>query len=252
MSIDPLITVITVSYNSESTMADNIQSVLNQSYSNIEHLIIDGGSSDKTRDIVVSNNPKARFLSERDNGIYDAMNKGIRLAKGDYIAILNSDDLYFDETIIKKVMDCFIEHSVDVVYGDMQFVDPVDSSKVQSTWRAIPYYSKLFKNSEHPAHPSFFVKKSCYARFGDFKLDFGHTADFEFMMRLLAKEKCTSYVLPEPLVKMRLGGASDGSFKVLLKNIYNSYRAFKVNDQSITPLYFILRVWIKLKKVIVK
>ncbi|WP_198018167.1 glycosyltransferase family 2 protein [Hippea jasoniae] len=233
-----LVSIITVVYNNKDTIKDAIESVLNQTYENIEYIVIDGASTDGTVDIVKSyGNRIDKFISKKDNGIYDAMNKGINLASGDIIGILNSDDFYVDSKVIEKVVEVFKDKNVDSVYGDLVYVDKDDTDKIIRYWKSKEYKEGLFKKGWHPAHPTFFVKKEIYNKYGVFNLDFKIAADYELMLRFLEKYKITTSYLPEVLVKMRIGGKSNISIKNIIKANIECYKAWCINGLS--PPFFL-------------
>lgn len=232
------ISLITVSYNSAKTIETTFKSVLQQTYSNIEYILVDGGSTDNTLKIAKKYNEIITLLvSEQDNGLYDAMNKGINLATGDIIGLINSDDLFCDPNALTKVAKKFKkDNNLDSIYADLYYVNQKDINKISRGW--ITGKQKPFKYGWHPAHPTFYVKKSVYDKYGLFDLNFKLAADFEIMLRFLEKYKITTTYLDEPLVKMRLGGQTNKSFK----NIYNQnlecLRAFKKNDVKVVKLLY--------------
>lgn len=202
---------VTATLNSEATLEDTIKSVLNQSYNNIEYIVIDGGSIDGTVDIIKKYMPlfegRMKWISEADNGLYDAMNKGFRLAVGDVIAVMNSDDLFVNSTAVERVADCFKTHEeYDGVYADLYYVSRTKISKIVRHW--ISGKQRPFRYGWHPAHPTFYVKREIYQKYGLFDLGFKFAADFELMLRLVEKEHIKLFYLPEPLVRMRLGGTT--------------------------------------------
>jgi glycosyltransferase involved in cell wall biosynthesis len=212
-----LVSIITVSYNSRRTISDTIKSVIAQSYQNIEYIVIDGSSSDGTIEIIKSFGYRiSKFISEPDDGIYDAINKGIKLAKGNIIGILNSDDVFYDDFVIEKVVKSFQECEIDAVFGDVQFIDPVKTVKI------VRYYSsKLFKVSKFrfgfmPAHPSFYVKRELFENLGYYKTDYIIAADYELLVRFLYINRIKYKYLEIPFVSMRTGGISN-------KSIYSNY-----------------------------
>lgn len=238
------ISIITVVYNNDKTIEDAIKSVLSQSYSNIDYIIIDGGSSDKT--VTIINEYKEQlgyFISEKDKGIYDAMNKGINAAKGDVIGILNSDDLYQDTTVIETVMNQFNQNpSIDVVYGDLVYVKSDNVNKVVRNWKSNPYYNSFFENGNVPPHPSLFVKKSVYEKAGFFNLDFKLAADYEFMLRIFKKHNFNSKYINRVIVKMRLGGATNQSFSNIKKQNIEILKAWNHNELKAPFLLMPLRI----------
>jgi glycosyltransferase involved in cell wall biosynthesis len=235
------VSIITVSYNSASTIRDTIESVLKQTYTDIEYIIIDGDSKDGTIDTIKNYESmfagRMKWISEPDKGLYDAMNKGIMLATGDVIGIVNSDDLFCDIYALEKVMRIFDENkSLDSVYADLFYVAQDDTSKIVRRW--ITGNRKPFKNGWHPAHPTLYIKKEVYNKYGLFNLDYKLAADFEIMLRFLEKYKISTYYLQEAFVKMRLGGETNKS----LKNIYNQnvecIRAFHLNGLKVNSLLY--------------
>ena len=243
------VSIITVVYNNRDTIKDAIESVLNQTYKNIEYIIVDGASTDGTVDIVKSYEDKiTKFVSGPDNGLYDAMNKGIRLATGDVVGILNSDDFYAANNIIENVVNRFQEESVDSVYGDLEYVDAKDAKKVVRYWKSKPFNHMLFKQGWHPAHPTFFVKKEIYDKYGVFNTEFKIAADYELMLRFLEKNKISSSYITKVFVKMRLGGESNQSIKNIIKANIESYKAWQKNGLYINPLVFLLKPLSKIKQ----
>lgn len=184
-----------------------------QTYGNIEHIVVDGASNDRTLDIVRSEGARiTRLVSEPDNGIYDAYNKGLSLVGGEVIGFLNSDDFYSSETVIEKVMAVFEDDSVDACYGDLVYVDCTNTSKITRYWKSKPYTPGIFKDAFVPAHPTLFLRKSVYEKAGGFDVTYRLAADYEFMLRIFKNINIKSIYIPEILVKMRTGGATGGSF----------------------------------------
>jgi len=230
-----------VSYNSSTTIRDTIDSVLNQTYPDIEYIIIDGSSKDTTVDIIKENeshfNGRMKWISEPDKGLYDAMNKGIQMATGNVVGIINSDDLFCDKSAIEKVMRIFEKNkSLDSVYADLFYVAQVDTSKIVRRW--ITGKQKQFKYGWHPAHPTLYIKKEVYNKYGLFNLDFKLAADFEIMLRFLEKYEISTSYIQEAFVKMRLGGETNKSSK----NIYNQnvecIKAFHLNGLKVNSLLY--------------
>lgn len=210
------ISIITVCYNSAKTISDTINSVANQTLTNKEHIIVDGGSTDLTMDIVAAAAEYVRFISEPDKGIYDAMNKGIELATGDVIGTLNADDFYYDSQVLKEVERVFLDPNVDACYGDLIYVKQDDTGQTVRFWKSNEYKDKLFKSGWMPAHPTFFVRKSVYEKFGRFDLNFKIAADFELLFRLIEQHKIRTVYIPKVLVKMRLGGTTNKNISNIL------------------------------------
>ncbi|MBN2816772.1 MAG: glycosyltransferase [Campylobacterales bacterium] len=208
------ISIITVVWNNVDTIGDAIESVLSQTYNNIEYIIIDGGSTDGTVDIIESYGSKiTKFISEKDKGLYDAMNKGIALATGDIVGILNSDDFYIDEFVIEKVVKEFVNKDVDSVYADLVFVKPDNLEKVVRYYDSGKFHPSKFAYGWMPAHPTFFVKKVFYDKYGLYKIDYKIAADYELLIRFLSKYKLSYFHLKEPIIKMRVGGVSTSGLK---------------------------------------
>ncbi|MDZ4751501.1 MAG: glycosyltransferase family 2 protein [Flavobacteriales bacterium] len=225
------ISVITVSYNSGSTIGDTIRSVVSQKYDDVEYLIVDGASKDNTSEIVKSfGSGVTFFLSEKDKGIYDAMNKGVSLAKGEVIGILNSDDFYSDENVLNDVMNLFEETGADALYADLDYVDQLDTSRIVRKWRSGAYRDGLFKWGWMPPHPTFFVKRAVYEKFGAYNLSLKSAADYELMLRLLHKHKVKVAYLPRTIIHMRTGGQSNVTIKNRIKANMEDRIAWKIND----------------------
>lgn len=241
------VSVITVCYNSAETIESTINSVINQNYVNIEYIIVDGKSTDDTLKIVEKHKSKiSKLLSEKDDGIYYAINKGIALASGDIIAILHADDFYSDETIISSVVKIFEENKTDTVYGDLQYVDRNDTLKVVRNWKSGAYKQGLFKKGWMPPHPSFFVRSNCYSKYGIFNTTLKSAADYEMMLRLLEKYKCSTSYLPKVLVKMRVGGKSNITLMNRFKANREDKKAWIINGLKPGKFTFILKPFSKL------
>ena len=236
------VSIVTPTYNSAKTIVDTILSVNKQDYANIEHIIIDGGSKDNTLELIRNTpNRVKKIISEPDKGIYDAMNKGVALATGDIVGILNSDDFYNSNDVIAKVVKTFQEGEYEGVYGDLEYVDARNTNRVVRYWESKAYKEGLFKKGWHPAHPTFFVKKEVYDKYGNFNLKYKIGADYEIMLRFIEKNRIKVAYIPETLVKMRVGGASNQSIKNIIKANIECYNAWKDNVLSILPFVFILK-----------
>lgn len=207
------ISIITATYNSASTVADTFESVLKQTYKDIDYFVIDGGSSDRTLDIIKEYQPKfggrMHYISEKDRGIYDAMNKGISRCTGDVVGILNSDDYFTSDDVLQNVAQTFSSNeTIDAVYGDIHFINDNNPDKI------VRYYSsKMFRPfwlrfGFMPAHPSFYVKRKIYQEYGDYSLDYKIAADYDMMVRLFYKHKIQSKYIKKDFVTMRTGGMS--------------------------------------------
>lgn len=240
------VSIITVVWNNKVTIRDAIDSVLGQTYKNIEYIIVDGASSDGTVEVVQSYGDKiSRFISEPDRGLYDAMNKGIALATGDVVGILNSDDFYIDEYVIEKVVREFEEKQVDSLYADLVYVKPENIEKVVRYYDSSKCTPENFQYALYPAHPTFFVKKWAYKKYGVFKTDYKIGADFDIMARFLYTQKINYSYLQEPLIKMRLGGVST-SFSSIWINSLEQLRVCKENGIETNILKILMKYPIKL------
>ena len=242
MNSSPKISIITVSFNSAKTIKETIESILIQDYNNIEYIIIDGGSSDETIDIVKSYGKKiSYFISEKDNGIYDAMNKGIKVATGDIVGILNSDDFYPNSFVLSNVARSFEKYNCDAVYGDLVYVKAKDPTQIKRYWQAGNYNTSKIKNGWMLPHPTFFVKKVMYDRYGLYNTDLKSAADYEMILKLLYKENISVQYIPMILVKMRMGGASNSTF-------LNRIRANKEDGLAWTKNQLNKPMFVRIKK----
>jgi glycosyltransferase involved in cell wall biosynthesis len=230
------VSIITATYNSSATLKDTLQSVEQQSYPDIQHVIIDGESNDNTLELVKEFDHIDAVLSEPDNGIYDAMNKGINLVKGDIIGILNSDDFYPDNFVIADVVKHFEQTGCEALYADLIYVDPKKKNKIVRKWRSGDFDRDNFLTGWMPPHPTFFVKKEVYQRLGGFDTRLKSAADYELLLRFLYINKVPTSYLPRVLVHMRSGGMSNRSFRNRLKAHLEDYRAWSFN--GIKPKWY--------------
>jgi glycosyltransferase involved in cell wall biosynthesis len=223
---------------------------LNQTYSNIESIVVDGASTDGTLDIIKEFeskfNGRMKWISEPDAGIYDAMNNGIKMATGNIIGTLNSDDFYTNQYVIADIVNHFRQHDCEAVYGDLLYVYKKNANRIYRHWKSGEYKPNLFKWGWMPPHPTFFCKKIVYEKYGLFNLDFKSSADYEFMLRVLHKEKIKVSYLPQIIVKMRLGGKSNMSLKNRLKGNREDRKAWKINNINPSFLTFIFKKFRKI------
>lgn len=245
------VSIITATYNSASTLTENIHSVQSQTYKDIEHIIIDGASTDDTVSIAKSFS-HIRFISEPDRGIYDALNKGIECASGDIIGFLHSDDLFSDRYTIEHITEAFSRHEADGVYGDLLFVESATSHKVVRTWKSSPFKKHSVQFGWMPPHPTLFLHKNIYAKFGLFSLDYKISGDYDFLIRVMKDRSLNLHYLPEVITYMRVGGVSTGQFRKKMACAAEDYRVLKHNRVSF-PLFAIgmksLRIFLqRLKK----
>ena len=246
-----LVSIITVCYNSAATIRTTLQSVAEQTYQQIEHIIIDGGSTDTTLEIVKEFDHVARIISERDNGIYDAMNKGIKLATGDIVGILNSDDHFSSIEIVEGIIHRFERSNIDALYADVQFVDETNHTVTR-------YYSSAswnidgFKYGFMPAHPSFYIKREYFIKLGYYKTNYKIAADFDLLLRFFSKGDLKYLYWEKPIVNMREGGVSTQGLKskyILSKEIL---RSCKENSIKSNWCYMIYRLGYKTVELILR
>lgn len=238
------ISIITATYNRADTITDTIKSLISQTYQNWEHIIIDGASKDDTLSVIEQfknqYNGRLKLISEKDNGIYDAMNKGIALASGDYIGFLNSDDFYYDNDVLSKIVEQVKEHPTDCVFGGTIVVDGINTDKIIWISKGSPYPKRGFSSGWHPSHPTFYAKRECYIKFGNFDLDFGTAADLEIMLRFIEGHHITCQYIPMFFNKMRFGGASNNTLSAIIKSNKNVLRAFEKNGLD-KPKFYIVK-----------
>lgn len=245
---DMKISIITVVYNNKETVKETIDSVCSQEYDNIEYIIIDGASTDGTIGVIndtirAYSQRNIKLISEKDNGAYDAMNKGIDLADGDIVGILNSDDLYYDKYSLSIVMNEFRNKSTDSIFADLVYVRPNNTDKVVRYYSSANFSSKKFAFGWMPAHPTFFVKRKCYEKYGKYKTNYIIAADYELLVRLFSTHNISYSYIPKVLVKMRVGGVSTKSFKsnwILNREIVRacSENSIKTNLLKVHLKYF--------------
>lgn len=240
------ISIITVVYNNKDTIQDAMNSVLSQDYDDLEYIIIDGASVDGTIEVIKDvaerySKRSIKFISEKDCGIYDAMNKGIGLATGEVVGLLNADDVYVDNLVLKRIADVFADSAVESSYADLVYVDKSDLNKVIRYWKSCNYQDGLFIKGWAPPHPTFFARRSIYESYGLFDLRYKLAADFELMARFLVKYRIRAVYIPMVLVKMRIGGATNKSVINILKQNLEIYRAGKKNDVKISLTAFVLK-----------
>jgi len=225
------VSIITISYNSEETIEDTIKSVVDQDYHDLEYIIVDGLSGDGTMDIIDRYKSKvALVISERDKGIYDAMNKGVRAATGDIVGILNSDDLYANNQVISEMVKTIGD--ADAAYADLVYVTRNNTDHITRSWKAGAYKRGLFKKGWMPPHPTFFVRNECYDRYGLYSLELKSSADYELMLRFIHKHEISVRYHPHTIIKMRLGGQSNVSIKNRLAANKEDRNAWKMNGLS--------------------
>lgn len=246
------ISLITVTYNSGKTLACTLESVLSQSYPNVEYILVDGASKDDTVSIIKEYEPKfegrMKWISEPDKGLYDAMNKGIRMASGDVIGILNSDDFFTSNDVLQQVANAFeANKDLDALYGDVHFVHPDNLNKCVRYYSSKIFKRGLMKIGFMPAHPSFYLKKERFEQYGVYKTDYKIAADFEFLLRVIYKNNIRTQYLPMDMVTMRTGGASTSGLESHKHIMKEHLRAFRENGLSnnvfILSLRYPYKIW---------
>tara|TARA_A100001388_G_C28750954_1_gene492175 strand:- start:437 stop:1198 length:762 start_codon:yes stop_codon:yes gene_type:complete len=231
------VSVITVCYNSSLTILDTIRSVNNQTYKNIEHIFIDGLSSDDTIKIIQNNSKVDKVLvSEKDKGLYDAMNKGVEISKGDYILFLNSDDIFYKNYTVEKIVSCLSKNHIDVLYGDIIFLNR--KKKLKRKWVSGDINSR--KNwGWHPPHPGLTIKRNIFKEIGNFNIKFDLSADYDFIVRVIKSGNYSFFYLQKTLVKMSTGGVST-SLRGILLGVYQIYSSHRKSGDNILKSMIIL------------
>jgi len=224
------ISIITATYNSSEFIKDCLQSVAGQTYKNVEHIIIDGGSTDATLSVIQQFKHVNKVISEKDNGIYDALNKGIQQATGDIIGFLHSDDFFVSEQVLEWIANIFTQNSTSVaLYSDLIYVHRFNAAKILRTWKAGNYNRTLLSKGWMPPHPTFYVKRSVYINYGNFDTQFKIAADYDLMLRFLYRHQILPAYLPKTTVAMRSGGKSGGSVNDVFIKMNEDYKILKKN-----------------------
>jgi len=232
------ISIITATYNSAATITDTLRSVGEQTHEDKEHVIVDGLSKDETLSIVAQFPHVTKCRSEKDKGIYDAMNKGLTMVTGDIVAILNSDDFYENESVLSKVAKAFEDPTVQVVYGDLVYINPAKNNRITRYWKAGTYSLSSFHYGWMPPHPAFFVRRLVYEQLGNFNASLSCSADYEIILRMLLKHRLKAVYLPETMVRMREGGISNASLKHRWRANREDHKAWQLN--GLKPYFFTL------------
>jgi glycosyltransferase len=224
------VSIITSVYNNKETIKEALYSVFSQTYKNIEYIIVDGKSNDGTMDIIKKYEKQIDIIvSEPDNGIYDGLNKGVKLATGDIIAFLHSDDIYSTNTIVEEIVKNFIDTKADGVYGDLVYTPKENTTKILRYWKSKAFHSHMLRSGWMPAHPTLFLKRSVYEKYGNFDLSFKIAGDYDFMLRVLSAGIKVVY-LPKVIYKMRVGGASNRSLKNIIRKSKEDLKALRKNN----------------------
>lgn len=247
------ISVITVVFNGVNTLEDTIVSVNSQSHPNVEHIIIDGYSTDGTQDIIDRHKEKfSQVLIEPDIGIYDAMNKGLAMGTGEVVGFLNADDFFENETVLAQISDILGNSSIQACYANIVYVDPKNLNKVIRYWNSSDYEDGLFEKGWMPAHPTFYARRDIYENFGYFNLNYHFQSDYELTARFMAVEKIKTKYIPEVWVRMRLGGATNRSIVNILKGNLESYNACKKLGLKMSPIYFVTKFFMRVSQFFIR
>jgi len=223
-----LVSIITSTYNSLYFLNFSIKSIHLQTFLNYEHILIDGNSNDGTKSFLLRNKKLfSKFISEKDSGVYDGLNKGFKLAKGDVVGLLHSDDLYANQNVLKKVSQIFLDSDVDIVYGDLVYVAKDNPKKVIRKWKAGHFNLDKLKSGWMPPHPTFFIRRKLLSKIGFFDTRYKIAADYDFMLRALTQKNINAVYLPEVLIKMRVGGMSNRSLKNIMLKSFEDYQIIR-------------------------
>jgi len=238
------ISIITISYNAKVTIEKTLKSVATQSFKNIEHIIVDGGSKDGTLEICKNYHHIAKIISEPDKGVYDAFNKGLKIANGEIIGFLNSDDIFYDENSLKTIVDGF-DKNIDAVFGNLKFYN---NKKITRKWISKPFKKGAFKKAWMPPHPTFYCRKSIYNEHGFYNDSFKIAGDFELMLRFIELYKIKTKFINKNLIKMKAGGISNSGLMSKIIILNEEFKAFRINKISLNKISYILNKAIKIKE----
>tara|TARA_B100001248_G_C27398954_1_gene468206 strand:- start:1700 stop:2458 length:759 start_codon:yes stop_codon:yes gene_type:complete len=227
------VTIISAVYNSNKTIRKSIDSVIYQDYPLVEYIIVDGKSSDCSMKVIknyLKMNLSIKLISEKDDGVYDAFNKGIEMATGDIIGFVNADDFLNSKTIISEIVSMMKSESLDGVYGDLQYIYKNNPQTIIRSWKSLDYHKSLLKKGWMPPHPTLFLKKEVYEKHGLFDLSYKISADYDFILRIFKDSELKFGYLPKVITKMRTGGISNRNLKNIIKKSIEDYRAIRSNN----------------------
>lgn len=243
------VSIITVCFNSAQTLQGTIDSVILQDYTDIEYIVVDGGSVDGTKELIMANLDYIdKYISEPDEGIYDAMNKGLKLASGDVIGFINADDFLASSDCISSIVSRFQASTASIVYGDKIYVHPSNIDIIQRYWRAGEYERKNYSKGWMPPHLSTYIKKEVYDKYGVFRLDLTIAADYELLLRFIYKNNVHPNYLPKVIAKMRSGGVSNHSIKNIIVSNLEVYKSWMLNGLTVPLSIIIMKPLRKIKQ----
>ena len=239
------VSVITVTYNSVATLEDTMKSVLRQTYNDIEYIVVDGGSTDGTLDVIRNFEPRfggrMKWVSEKDHGIYDAMNKGIRMATGDIVGTLNSDDYYTSDDVLERMVSFWTDDKLDAVYGDIHFIRDGHTDKCSRYYSSRHFHPRWLRFGFMPAHPSFYCRREVYEKAGLYKTDYPIVADYEMMVRLFHRHQLKARYIPMDFVTMRTGGTSTRNVQSRMQLIKDDVRGCQENGLYTNRLFVCMK-----------
>ena len=239
------VTIITISYNSEKTIKATLKSVIDQKYKNIEHIVIDGNSNDNTIKICKTFPHIFNLISDKDKGVYDAFNKGLKIATGEIIGFLNSDDIFYDRDSLQNIVNGF-DKNIDAVFGNLNFYNK--KNKIIRKWISKPYEKGAFNKAWMPPHPTFYCKKKIYDKFGNYNDSFKIAGDFELMLRFIDCNSIKTKFLNKNLIKMKAGGISNSGLKSKFKILNEEFRSFRLNKIKFNKIFYLFYKFTKIKE----
>jgi glycosyltransferase involved in cell wall biosynthesis len=247
------VTIITVCFNSSSTIQETLKSVTNQDYEDIEYIVIDGRSNDGTLEIIKGHQQLInKCISEPDDGLYYAMNKGLELATGDVIGFMNSDDIFNHDSCVSEIMNTFNTTDADIVYGDIVYTDPKDTSRIVRYWKSGEFEIDSHQRCWMPPHPATYIKRSIFEKFGNFNTDFKIAADYELLLRFIFTHKIYPVYLSKIMVRMRTGGLSNASIRNIIISNIEVFKSHKANLLDVSIWKILLKPLRKLRQYFVK
>ena len=241
------VSIITISFNSAKTIDETLSSVSKQTYGNIQHIIIDGGSSDKTLHICKKYSHISKIISEKDKGVYDAFNKGIKHSTGDIIGFLNSDDTFDNKNSIEQIVNGF-EKNTDAIFGNLKFYN--ENDKIVRRWVSKPFKKGMFKIAWMPPHPTFYCRKKVYDKYGYYNDSFKIAGDFELMLRFMECYSINTRFLSKNLIRMKPGGISNSGLISKIQILKEEFEAFKINKLNINRFTYLFNKVLKIKEFI--